>query len=271
MPSASDGCPPAIEVAGLSVRYDLPLAGRRTVKSMLAGDRHRRGSVTVEALRGIDVAFPQGTASALLGSNGAGKTTLLRVLAGIVPPTEGRVVVRGRVSTVLTLGVGFNVVLTGRENVLLGGLAGGLSARQVAARFDEIEEFAGLGEFIDAPMRTYSSGMYARLAFSVAVALEPDILVIDEALAAGDAAFQERCRARLAELCAQRTTIVLASHSTEQVKTMTEHCVWLDRGRVRMQGPTAEVAREYFLFQSARRDAAAGGEVVHGGDGPPAG
>ena len=146
--------------------------------------------------------IPHGTVLGVVGVNGAGKSTLLRAIGGNSPPTEGRIEVVGKVSTLLALGIGFKAELTGRENVVLGGLAAGLTRAQVAAKYEEIVDFAELGDFMDMPMRTYSSGMFGRLAFSVAVSMEPDILLIDEALSTGDARFREKSFEKMRELCA---------------------------------------------------------------------
>ena len=174
----------------------------QTLKGALAGLRDRgKRTMVIEALRGVSFEVPAGSVYGVIGRNGAGKTTLFRTLAGILPPTYGRVTVWGRVTPLLSLGVGFNRELTGRDNILLGGLTRGLRLEEVYANFDAVEEFAGLGDAIDFPMRTYSSGMFGRLAFSVAAHLRPEILLIDEALAAGDAAFKLKSMDKIRELC----------------------------------------------------------------------
>ena len=189
---------------------------------------------------------PAGSVYGVIGRNGAGKSTLLRIIAGILPPTAGRVAVWGRVTPLLSLGVGFNRELTGRENILLGGLTAGLTAAEVNANFDRVEEFAGLGDAIDFPMRTYSSGMFGRLAFSVAAHLRPEILLIDEALAAGDAAFKQKSMNKIVELCEHDDcTVLIVSHGLEVVKQLATGCVWLDRGIVRAEGSADEVVAEY--------------------------
>ena len=167
---------------------------------------------------------------------------MLRTVAGILPPTAGRVTVWGEVTPLLSLGVGFNRELTGRENILLGGLTRGLRLEEVYANFDAVEQFAGLGDAIDFPMRTYSSGMFGRLAFSVAAHLKPEILLIDEALSAGDAAFKMKSMDKIRELCeSQHCTVLIVSHGLEVVKALAERCVWLDRGIVRIEGPAEDV------------------------------
>ena len=195
MPSASENGsapPPAIKVENVSVTYRASLESRPTFKSTLV--RVKRGQQRVReirAVRDVSLEVPRGSVLGIMGANGAGKSTLVRTMAGILPPTAGRVEVQGRVSTLLALGVGFNKNLTGRQNVTLGGLAAGLTREQLAAKYDDIVKFAELEDFMDMPMRTYSSGMYGRLGFSVAVNMEPDILLIDEALSVGDAPFSE--------------------------------------------------------------------------------
>ncbi|MDP8931468.1 MAG: ABC transporter ATP-binding protein [Actinomycetota bacterium] len=245
-------------VEDLWVRYRTTLEKRPTLKRALArlGRRERQVRV-VEALRGVSFSVSRGTAFGIVGANGAGKSTLLRTIAGILPPSEGRVTVRGRVSTLLALGVGFNKELTGRDNVLLGGMAAGLEAAEVRTRFDDIEAFADLGEFIDYPMRSYSSGMYGRLGFAVAAHLEPDVLLIDEALSTGDAAFREKCMDKMRELCGQDRTILLVSHGLGHVADLATECLWLDRGTIRGLGPPQEVIDAYTHFLKVRKRAAA--------------
>jgi ABC-type polysaccharide/polyol phosphate transport system ATPase subunit len=169
----------------------------------------------------------------------------MRTMAGILPPTRGRVEVDGRVSTLLALGVGFNRKLSGRENVILGGLAAGLRRDQLAEKYEEIVKFAELEDFMDMPMRTYSSGMYGRLAFSVAVNMDPDILLIDEALSAGDARFKKRCTDKLVDLCGHDCTVMIISHGMELITMLAERCVWLESGQVRDEGPAEDVVDAY--------------------------
>jgi ABC-type polysaccharide/polyol phosphate transport system ATPase subunit len=222
----------------------------QTLKGTLARMRDRsKQSMLIEALRGVSFRVPAGSVYGVIGSNGAGKSTLLRTIAGILPPTAGRVGVWGRVTPLLSLGVGFNRELTGRENILLGGLTMGLTSAEVYASYDEVEEFAGLGEAIDFPMRTYSSGMFGRLAFAVAAHLKPEILLIDEALAAGDASFKQKSMNKIVELCEQDCTVLIVSHGLEVVKQLAEGCVWLDRGIVRMEGSADDVVEGYMADQ----------------------
>lgn len=197
------------------------------------------------ALSGLDLRVGPGEGVALLGPNGSGKSTVLRLLAGIYQPTSGSIEVRGRVGTVMELGAGFHPELTGGENVRLYGAMLGLSGREVAARYDRILDFAGLHDFIAMPVKYYSSGMQARLAFAVAICVDPDILLLDEVLAVGDQAFRERCMERLRRFRAEGGTLVAVSHNPEGIAALCERAVWLQAGEVRMEGPTAEVAAAY--------------------------
>ena len=245
MPSASDRAP-AIRAEDVWVTFRTTRERRSSLRGALAAVRDpAKRAVVIEALRGVSFEVPAGSVYGMVGRNGAGKSTMLRTIAGILPPTAGRVTVWGRVTPLLSLGVGFNRDLTGRDNILLGGLTVGLEADEVYRHFDEVEEFAGLGDAINFPMRTYSSGMFGRLAFAVAAHLEPEILLVDEALAAGDAAFKLKCMNKIAELCSQDCTVVIVSHGLEVVKLLADRCVWLDRGLVRMEASADEVVSAY--------------------------
>jgi ABC-type polysaccharide/polyol phosphate transport system ATPase subunit len=191
----------------------------------------------------------------VVGANGAGKSTLMRTMAGILPPSEGRVEVHGRVSTLLALGVGFNRKLTGRENVVLGGLAAGWTREELAERYDQIVKFAELKKFMDYPMRTYSSGMYGRLAFSVAVNMDPDILLIDEALSVGDARFKRKSFRRMRKLCEQDHTVVLVSHALGSIKELCDQVIWMHEGELRMWDEPEAVIDAYTEFLEVGEDA----------------
>ena len=190
-----------------------------------------------------------------MGANGAGKSTLVRTIAGILPPSSGRVEVHGRVSTLLALGVGFNKKLSGRDNVRLGGLAAGLKREQLAEKYDDIVAFAELEEFMDLPMRTYSSGMYGRLAFAVAVMMEPDILLIDEALSVGDARFRRKCARKMRELCPEDRTVVLVSHALGTIQDLADHAIWMDHGEMRMWDDPETVVNAYTEFLEVEQNA----------------
>ena len=237
----------AIRVEGLHVTYKSAVDKRRTLKGLVTKgeDSDAQRDRTVRALRGLDVVVPRGRVLGIIGHNGAGKSTLLRAMAGILPPSEGRIIVDGRVSTLLALGLGFNRNLTGRENILIGGLVNGLSRKQVEEREQDIIDFAGVQDFIDYPIRSYSSGMRGRLAFAVATSMEPDILLVDEALSAGDAEFKMKAADRMRELIFSERTIVLVSHGLASIREMSDEVLWLDHGRRRMLGPTEEVVDAY--------------------------
>jgi len=225
---------------------------RTTVRRLGRGQRLVR---EIPAVKHVSFEVPRGTVMGVVGANGAGKSTLMRTIAGILPPTSGRVEVNGRVSTLLALGVGFNRKLSGRDNVLLGGLAAGLSRDQLLEKYEEIVEFAELEDFMDMPMRTYSSGMYGRLAFSVAVHMEPDILLIDEALSAGDASFRKKSFRKMRELCDQAHTILLVSHALGSIKKLCDEAIWMHKGELRMWDEPASVVEAYTSFLDVREDA----------------
>ena len=248
-PSGSDGAAPSIVVEGVSVTYRTSVERRptlaKTVKRLGRGQRTVR---EVEALRDVSFTVPQGSVLGIVGVNGAGKSTLVRTIAGILPPSAGRVEVQGRVSTLLALGVGFNRNLTGRDNVVLGGLAAGLSREELEAKYDEIVAFAELEDFMDLPMRTYSSGMYSRLAFAVAVSMEPDILLVDEALSVGDARFRRKSFRRMRRLTRQARTIVLVSHGLRSITRLCDTAIWMHGGELRMIGEPQAVVDAYKAF-----------------------
>ena len=245
-----------ISVQDVSLTYRTTLERKPTFKgTMVRLGRRERIIREVEALQHVSFDVPHGQVLGVVGANGAGKSTLLRVLAGILPPTSGRVEVEGRVSTLLALGIGFNRKLTGRENVILGGLAAGLSRDLLAAKYDEIVDFAELDDFMDMPMSTYSSGMYGRLGFSVAVNMDPDILLIDEVLAVGDARFKRKSFDKMRELCGEDRTIVLVSHAMGSIEELCDAVIWLHKGEMRMWDEPAAVIDAYTEFLGVREDA----------------
>ncbi len=238
-----------MSVQHLSITYRTTFERVPTFKNAIV--RFGRGEKAVREVHAIrDVSFdvPNGTALGIIGANGAGKSTIMRAIAGILSPTEGRIEVWGRASTLLALGVGFNAMLTGRENVILGGLASGLSRKDVEERADDVAEWAELGEYIDAPMRTYSSGMFSRLAFSVAAHMNPDILMIDEALSAGDAKFREKASAKMDELRSSARAMFLVSHGLGSIRDMCNDAVWLHKGKVMMHASPEECIDAYMQF-----------------------
>ncbi|MFQ5353910.1 MAG: ABC transporter ATP-binding protein [Thermodesulfobacteriota bacterium] len=197
------------------------------------------------ALQGISFDVKRGETIGLIGPNGSGKSTLLQVLCGILRPTQGELSAHGRISALLELGAGFHPKFTGRENVFLNGAIMGLSKNEVEAKFGVIEEFADIGDFMDQPVRTYSSGMYLRLAFAAAINVDPDILIIDEALAVGDAAFQAKCYRQLTELTNKGTTIILVTHDLHAAVRQTERAILLHEGRIVDSGPSGKMVESY--------------------------
>ena len=200
---------------------------------------------TFMALNGIDLTVYKGEALGIIGGNGAGKSTLLKLLSRVTAPTEGEIDIYGRVTSMLEVGTGFNGEMTGRENVFLNGAILGYSEAFLKAKYDEIVEFSEIEEFIDVPIRNYSSGMTARLAFAVATVVEPEILIVDEVLAVGDANFQEKSKRRMMELMGGGTTVLFVSHSLPQIREMCDRVVWLDHGKLKMIGDTQQVCDAY--------------------------
>lgn len=211
------------------------------------------------ALRGIDLDIRRGETVGIIGRNGSGKSTLLQLIAGTLSPSEGNVEVSGRLAALLELGSGFNPEFSGRENVFMNGALLGLSGEEIARRFEEIAAFADIGEFIDQPVKSYSSGMVVRLAFAVSVCVEPDILIVDEALAVGDLAFQLKCHERLRQLTDSGATLLFVSHDLAAVKAYCTRAVYLDRGRARAAGATGEVAELYMMDVRDEQKRALGG------------
>ena len=197
------------------------------------------------ALEHISFELKRGQTLGLIGRNGAGKSTLLKIISGILKPTEGRVSCYGNVVPMLELGSGFDFDLTGRENVFLNGAILGYSEEFLKGKYDEIVEFSELGQFIEVPIRNYSSGMLARLAFSIATVVNPDILIVDEILSVGDVAFQEKSKKRMLHLMGGGTTVLVVSHSIEQIREMCDRAVWLDQGLIKMMGKAEDVCQAY--------------------------
>lgn len=204
------------------------------------------------ALSDVSFSVGRGEVLGIVGSNGAGKSTLLKVIAGILTPTSGELRVKGRVVPMLELGSGFDDDLTGRENIFLNGAILGYSEQFLRERFDEIVEFSGLYDFLDVPVRNYSSGMVMRLAFSIASMVEPDVLIVDEILAVGDARFQEKSYTRMLELMHKGTAVLLVSHDLGQIRRLCDRVLWLEGGRVRRLGDTQEVCDAYVKASSGK-------------------
>jgi ABC-type polysaccharide/polyol phosphate transport system ATPase subunit len=246
----------AIRVQDVSVTYRTSLQKVPTLKSAIVRlGRRERVVREVHALRGVSFDVPQGKVMGVIGANGAGKSTLMRAVAGILAPSAGRIEVTGRVSTLLALGVGFNSALSGKENVTLGGLAAGLSRTQIKEKYEEITAFAELEDFMDMPMRTYSSGMYSRLAFAVAVHMDPDILIIDEALSAGDAHFKQKASDKMQELVAKARTMLVVSHALGTIKELCDETIWLHKGKLVGRGTPDEMIEAYTKFLKVGEDA----------------
>ena len=223
-----------------------------TLRRSIANFRTRQIEEVV-ALDDVSFRVDKGEAFGIIGRNGAGKSTLLRVMARTLQPNAGRVVVNGRASTLLQLGVGFNLELSGRRNIYLGGLAAGLRKAEIDEIFDDVVDYAGLGHAIDRPVKTYSSGMFSRLAFSVSMHLDPDILLLDEVLAVGDAEFRAKSMRAMKELLGKSGTIVFVSHALPQVADFCDRAMWLDEGRVRMIGASEEVVAVYRENEKRKR------------------
>jgi len=244
--------PPVVALTGVSVVYRVPSEHIRNFKEFAI--RWLKRKIAYDefwALRDVSLEVRRREVLGIIGANGAGKSTLLKVIARVQQPTFGRVQVRGRVAPLLELGAGFDPELTGRENVYFNGALLGFRLTQVAERFDRIVDFAGIREFIDRPMRTYSSGMAVRLGFAIATDTQPDILILDEVLAVGDADFHKKSSERIRELRDKSEAVILVSHNLVSIQEMCQRVAWLDHGRVRAIGPADEVVAQYKKFVGA--------------------
>jgi len=236
--------PPAVVVDHVTKHFRLYHERNQHLKTTLL----RRRRVEFErfcALRDVVLTVPEGTTFGLIGENGSGKSTLLKCMARILRPDEGHIEVRGKVSALLELGAGFHPELSGRENVHLNGSILGLGKKEIARKFDEIVEFAGLERFIDTPVKNYSSGMYVRLGFSVAINVDPDVLLVDEVLAVGDEAFQRKCNEKFAELKAAKKTVVVVSHGLSSIRSLCDQVAWLRGGSLHAVGAAGDVVDQY--------------------------
>jgi len=242
-----------VSVEGLSKRFRIYHERNQSLKAAVM----RGGRADYEefwALRDVDLEIREGSTFGLVGENGSGKSTLLKCIARILRPDAGTVRTRGKVAALLELGSGFHPELSGRENVYLNGSILGLSRRELDARFDDIVGFAGLERFIDTPVKNYSSGMYVRLGFSVAINVDPEVLLVDEVLAVGDASFQRKCQEKFADFRAQGRTIVIVSHDSGAMRTMCDEVAWLDAGRVHAVGRPGAVVDDYVDEELAERE-----------------
>jgi ABC-2 type transport system ATP-binding protein len=250
----------AIDVRDVGVKYNLRLTRRNTLRDTFRNLASRgSGERDFWALRQVTFKLIHGESLAVIGPNGAGKSTLLQVLAGIIAPSEGTIDVRGQVSSLLTLGAGFDPELTGRENILLAGAFLGMEPGEMAGRLPGIIEFADIGQFIDAAIKTYSTGMKARLGFSIATSVDPDVLLLDEVLATGDQVFRAKSKARVLEIAAAAKAVVLVTHDMNWVTEFCNRAVLLEKGHVVAEGDPAEVValhREHSEQERAAKAAA---------------
>jgi len=258
-----------IKVKGIGKKYKInhQKGGYVTLRDVLTNILHRPFSyllgktkkmVGLEkkedfwALKGVDFEVKRGEVIGIIGHNGAGKSTLLKILSQITPPTEGEIVINGKVGSLLEVGTGFHPELTARENIFLNGAILNMSRKEIASKFDQIVEFAGIGKFLDTPVKYYSSGMYVRLAFSVAAHMEPDILLVDEVLAVGDDEFQKKCLGKMEEVTQKSgRTIIFVSHNMKAIERLCQRCVLLEKGKVVAVGPTEEVINKYIELKES--------------------
>jgi len=234
----------AIEVRNMSKSFKAVYDKPYTLKERLVFWKSTKKEYH-QILKNINLNIKKGETVALIGVNGSGKSTLLKLMTKIIYPTKGKIVTNGKLTSLLELGAGFHQDFTGRENIYFNASIFGLTRKEIDARLQDIIDFSELGEFIDTPVRTYSSGMYMRLAFSVAINVDAEILLIDEILAVGDQHFQDKCFAKLHELKNSDKTIVIVSHSLESVKKLCDRAVWINKGEVEMDGKTKDVIKEY--------------------------
>jgi ABC-2 type transport system ATP-binding protein len=246
-PPMADPRDTAIMVEGVSVCYRLPTERITTLKERVIRTVTRRAVKYNEfwALRNVSLQVRHGEGIALIGRNGAGKSTLLKVIARATRPTTGRVVVNGKVAPIIELGAGFHQELTGRENIFLNGAMLGFSKVEMQRKFERIVDFSELAAFVDSPIRTYSSGMVARLAFSIAAEADPDLLIIDEVLSVGDEAFQHKCMERMRRFRQRGVTVLYVTHAVDDAKKLCERAVWIDQGRIKYIGETQHVINIY--------------------------
>ena len=260
----------AVSAQGLAKKYKIGVRrdpyGRLTevlwakVTSPFRRDKTADPAGEFWALRNVSFELPRGSVIGVIGRNGAGKSTLLKILSRITEPTLGRAVLNGRVGSLLEVGTGFHSELTGRENVLLSGAILGMKRAEINRKFDEILDFADIGQFVDTPVKRYSSGMKVRLGFAVAAFLEPEILFIDEVLAVGDLAFQEKCIGKMSEVAGHGRTVMFVSHNMGAISALCTTVLWLDKGEVRMMGKTAEIVPEF--VRATGRDFSAGEVLI---------
>jgi len=235
---------------GDGMRHVIESAFRNPLGWLRSGRPKKLQKADIWALRDVSLQINDGEVVGIIGSNGAGKSTLLKILSRITPPTEGRIRIKGRIASLLEAGTGFHQELTGRENIFLNGAILGMTRAEIVRKFGEIVEFSGVEEFIDTPVKRYSSGMYVRLAFAVAAHLDPEILIVDEVLAVGDAAFQKKCLGRMGNFAQSGRTVLFVSHNMEAIRTLCHRAVWLKNGRLHRDGRADEIVAEYLSASS---------------------
>ena len=241
---------PIISIDHVSMRFNLAKEKHESLKEYFVALLH--GGVRFDeffALSDVSFDIMPGDFYGLIGLNGSGKSTLLKIISGVYKPSSGHVTVNCTIAPLIELGAGFDMDLTARENIYLNGTVLGYTPKYIDSKFDDIVEFSELQEFLDVPLKNYSSGMVARLAFAVATMTKPDILIADEILSVGDFLFQQKCEKRMAELMSGGTTVILVSHSIDQIERMCNKVAWLDHGHLRRNGPTAQITAEYRKFE----------------------
>lgn len=243
-----------ITIDDVSVRFNLESEKTDTIKEyVLKLLQHKLKFNEFFALKNVSFSVEKGESVALVGANGSGKSTMLKLIAGVLYPTAGNVKIGGTIAPLIELGAGFDMDLTARENIYLNGAVLGYDRKFIEQHFEEIVEFAELKDFVDVPVKNYSSGMVARLGFSIATQVKADILVVDEILAVGDFMFQQKCYRRMEEMLAGGTTLLFVSHDAEQVKKLCKRAIWLDHGKLMADGPAEEVCNQYQTAMEARK------------------
>lgn len=241
-----------IKVDNVSMRFNLGIEKNFSLKlffiNLFKPRKKKEKKTDFWALNDVSFEVKRGEVVGFIGSNGAGKSTMLKVIAGVMKPTKGKVEVHGNICPMIELGAGFDMDLTARENIFLNGAVLGYSKKFIEEKFDEIVEFSELKDFLDVPVRNFSSGMTARLAFSIATVVDPEILIVDEILSVGDMAFQAKSEAKMRSMIGGGTTVLYVSHSIDSIKSICDKAVWLDHGKVVKMGPAAEICDEYCKF-----------------------
>lgn len=245
---------PIVSVDNVSMRFNLAKERTDTIKEyVLKLLKHQLFFDEFWALKNISFQINAGESLALIGRNGCGKSTMLKIIAGVLMPTLGEIKVAGSIAPLIELGAGFDAELTARENIYMNGAIMGYDRPFMNKHFDEIVSFSELQDFLDVPVKNFSSGMVARLGFSIATIVRADILIVDEILAVGDAAFQQKCEAKMADLLGNGTTLIFVSHSGEQVKRLCKRAIWIDHGEQKLEGPSEEVYAAYSDFLAGKR------------------